>query len=66
MKKTTNLFLNEIQHSGVISTNYQWFLLTLMALSEKKTSSAKIGRLSAYTVECLRVIRDLFGISFEI
>ena len=37
-----------------------------MALSEKKTSSAKIGRLSAYTVECLRVIRDFFGISFEI
>ena len=60
------MFLNEVQSCGVISTNYQWFLLTLMALSEKKTSSAKIGRVSAFTVECLRVIRDLFGITFEI
>ena len=44
------MFLDEIRQSGVISTNYQWFLLTLMALSEKKTSAAKLGRLSAYTI----------------
>jgi len=37
-----------------------------MALSEKKTSSIKLGRLSPFTVECLRIIRDYFGIVFEI
>lgn len=37
-----------------------------MALSEKKTSSAKIGRVSPFTVECLRIMRDFFGITFEI
>lgn len=42
--------MDEIRYSGVISTNYQWFLLTLMSLSERKTSSAKIGRVSPYTV----------------
>lgn len=66
VSKSLNMFLDEIRQSGVISTNYQWFLLTLMAMSEKKTSSVKLGRLSAYTIECLRIIRDMFGIAFEI
>ena len=56
--------MDEIRQCGVISTNYQWFLLTLMAISEKKTSSIKLGRLSSYTVECLRIMRDVFGITF--
>ena len=37
-----------------------------MALSERKTSSAKIGRVSPFTVECLRVMKDMFGVGFEI
>lgn len=65
-EKTCNQFLDEIEHSGIFSTNYQWFLLTLMALSEKKTSSVKLGRISPYTVECLRIIKDFFGVIFEI
>ena len=59
-------FLDEIEHSGCISTNYQWFALTLMALSEKKTSSIKLGRVSPFTVECLRLMRDYMGVVFEI
>jgi RNA 3'-terminal phosphate cyclase-like protein len=58
--------LDEIENSGIVSTNYQWFLLTLMALSERKTSSVKLGRVSPFTVECLRVIKDFFGVIFEI
>lgn len=56
-KKAVNSLLDEIEHSGIISTNYAWMVLTAMALSEKKTSTVKLGRLSAFTVECLRVIR---------
>jgi RNA 3'-terminal phosphate cyclase-like protein len=58
--------LDEIRYCGVISTNFQWFLLTLMALSERKTSSAKIGRVSPFTIECLRIMKDFFGITFEV
>jgi len=58
--------LDEIEHSGIISTNYQWFILTLMALSERKTSSIKVGRVSPFTVECLRIIKDFLGVIFEI
>ena len=59
-------FLDEIEHSGCISTNYQWFILTLMALSEKKTSALKLGRVAPFTVECLRIMRDYMGVIFEI
>lgn len=58
--------MDEIKYCGVISTNYQWFILSLMALSEKKTSSVKLGRVSPFTIECLRIFRDFFGIAFEI
>jgi hypothetical protein len=37
-----------------------------MALSERKTSSIKLGRVSPFTVECLRILRDFFGVVFEI
>ena len=56
-KKAVSCLLDEIEHSGVISTNYAWLVLTAMALSEKKTSTIKLGRVSAFTVECVRVIR---------
>jgi RNA 3'-terminal phosphate cyclase-like protein len=63
---TVNAFLDEIEHAGVISTNYQWLLVTLMALSERKTSEVKLGRVSGFTVECLRVLREALGVVFEI
>jgi RNA 3'-terminal phosphate cyclase-like protein len=65
-EKVVNSFLDELQNAGVISTNYQWFALTLMALSEKKTSSIKLGRISPFTVECLRSLKDTLGVVFEI
>ena len=37
-----------------------------MCLSEKKTSEVKLGRVSPFTVECLRVMRNAFGVVFEI
>lgn len=37
-----------------------------MALSEKKTSSIKLGRISPFTVECLRSLKDTLGVVFEI
>jgi RNA 3'-terminal phosphate cyclase-like protein len=33
VKNCVNKFMDEIKYCGVISTNYQWFLLTLMAIS---------------------------------
>ncbi len=41
-------------------------ILLLMALSEKTISKVKIGRLTAYSVEIIRVIRDFLGVTFRI
>jgi RNA 3'-terminal phosphate cyclase-like protein len=58
--------LDEIQFGGVVSSNYQWFLLNLMACSERKTSNVKLGRVSSYTIGCLRHLKDFLGVIFEI
>ena len=58
--------LDEIKHSGVVDTSFQQFALLLMAFSEKKLSSINIGRLSTHTVETLRIIKTLLGVTFHI
>lgn len=62
----TSRLLDEIKYAGVVSTHHQWFLLTLMAFSERKTSQAKLGRVSPFTIECLRILKEFFGVIFEI
>lgn len=35
-------------------------------MSERNISCAKLGRISPYTVDNLRIIRDFFGVTFKI
>ena len=35
-------------------------------MSERNISSAKLGRISPYTIDNLRIIRDFFGVTFKI
>lgn len=37
-----------------------------MSMSERNISSAKLGRISPYTIDNLRIIRDFFGVTFKI
>lgn len=37
-----------------------------MACSERKTSEVKLGRVSSYTIGCLRHLKDFLGVIFEI
>lgn len=37
-----------------------------MALSEKKVSSVYLGRISPFTVDNLRIIKQFFGVAFKI
>lgn len=37
-----------------------------MSLAEKKISSVILGRISPFTVENLRIIREFFGVTFKI
>jgi RNA 3'-terminal phosphate cyclase-like protein len=38
----------------------------LMALSEKKVSRLRVGRITVQTIETLRILRDFLGVTFQI
>lgn len=65
-EKAALRLLDEIKQSGCVDTTNQQYALVLMALAEKKLSQVRIGRLSAHTIETLRIIRDLLGVTFHI
>lgn len=37
-----------------------------MAFSEKRVSKVRLGRISVHTIETLRIIRDVLGVTFSI
>lgn len=41
-------------------------MLLLMVLGPEDVSKIRLGKLSAYTMECLRLLRDFFGVTFKI
>jgi len=49
----------------VDTTNTSLFL-TLMALTERKISKVLLGRISAYSAETLRLLKNILGVSFAI
>lgn len=55
-----------MDQSGVVDSSSQWVALILMALSEKKISKIKLGRITPFTIETLRIIKELLGITFKI
>jgi hypothetical protein len=40
--------------------------LILMALTERKISKILLGRISAYTAETLRLLKDVLGVVFNL
>ena len=59
--------LDEIHHSSSrVSTSQAPLILTMMALSDSDNlSSIAIGRLSAFAVNLLRLIKLFFGVEFQ-
>jgi RNA 3'-terminal phosphate cyclase-like protein len=58
--------LDEIKQSGCVDTSNQQYALLLMACSEKRVSQLRLGRISVHTIETLRIVRDLLGVTFQI
>jgi RNA 3'-terminal phosphate cyclase-like protein len=65
-EKVSLRLLDEIHYSGCIDTSNQQYALILMALAEKRLSQVRLGRLSLHTIETLRHLRDLIGVTFQI
>ncbi|CAD8043470.1 unnamed protein product [Paramecium primaurelia] len=58
--------LDEIKNCGCFDTTQQQFALLMMAISQRKVSQIKLGRISTHTIETLRIIRSIFGVTFNI
>jgi RNA 3'-terminal phosphate cyclase-like protein len=58
--------LDEIRKGGCIDTNFQSLTLLWMLLTPEDVSRVRIGTLSQYTIESLRLFKQVFGVEFKV
>eukprot|EP01084_Bolivina_argentea_P056409 103245_1 len=60
------LLLQEINYGGTVDTCIQGIILLLMSLCTQDVSRVRLGRITKHTVNLLRLIKDILGITFKI
>ena len=55
----------EIAGGGCVDSNHQYLVLLLMVLA-RNVSRIRLGRLTEYTIEFLRLLKTMFGVKFKI
>eukprot|EP01135_Chromosphaera_perkinsii_P001440 Nk52_evm8s169 gene=Nk52_evmTU8s169 len=57
----------EVANGGCVSSNVQWMVLLWMVLCPEDVSRVRMGtKLTDYSVQMLRHIRDFFGVTFKV
>lgn len=56
--------LAEVSKRGCVDSMSQWVFLLLMLLSTDDVSRVRLGRLTPLAVDCLRLYREFFGVTF--
>lgn len=56
----------EVAAGGYCDSAHQSLVLFLMAVCPEDVSRVRLGQLTPYTVETLRIIKDFFGVVFKI
>lgn len=64
--RAANLLLEEIGKRGCVDTMSQWICLLMMILSPEDVSKIRLGKLSQFTIDCLRLYKEMFGIQFKV
>lgn len=62
----SKLLLQEISYGGTVDTSLQGIILIFMALCPEDVSRIRLGRISQHTVQILRLIRDMLGVTFKL
>ncbi|GAB4842281.1 hypothetical protein Ancab_012250 [Ancistrocladus abbreviatus] len=65
-EQTASVLLEEIEQGGVVDSTHQGLLFLLCALCPQDVSKIRVGRLSPYGIETLRLIRDFLAVKFDI
>ena len=58
--------LQQIREAGTLDAANQPLALTLMALGPEDVSRVRVGTLTPFSIEVLRLLRDFFGVTFQI
>eukprot|EP01122_Echinamoeba_exundans_P004771 TRINITY_DN15006_c0_g1_i1.p1 TRINITY_DN15006_c0_g1~~TRINITY_DN15006_c0_g1_i1.p1 ORF type:complete len:359 (+),score=42.26 TRINITY_DN15006_c0_g1_i1:16-1092(+) len=65
-KECSHHLLMEILRRGVVDSVSQSVAILFMALGPEDVSKIRVGKLTEYTMEFLRNIREFFGVTFKI
>ncbi|GAM27009.1 hypothetical protein SAMD00019534_101840 [Acytostelium subglobosum LB1] len=65
-ERTANFLLEEILNGGCIDSNNQSLALLFMVLCPEDISKVRLGKLTPYTIDFIRNIKEFFGVTFKI
>eukprot|EP01091_Cochliopodium_minus_P015712 TRINITY_DN5676_c0_g1_i1.p1 TRINITY_DN5676_c0_g1~~TRINITY_DN5676_c0_g1_i1.p1 ORF type:complete len:419 (-),score=89.89 TRINITY_DN5676_c0_g1_i1:28-1245(-) len=65
-KDVAKLMLQEISFNGCVDSSTQGVMLLWMVLSQESISKIRLGKLTPYTIKCLRNLKTFFGVTFKI
>mmetsp|Transcript_30632 Transcript_30632/g.66291 ORF Transcript_30632/g.66291 Transcript_30632/m.66291 type:complete len:176 (-) Transcript_30632:121-648(-) len=65
-QKAAALLLEEIRRGGCIDTGMQSLAFVLMSLGPEDVARVRVGTLSKYSIEALRLIKQMVGIEFKV
>ena len=60
------ILCEEVSLGGCVDSSNAWLFLSLMALTPEDVSRVRLGRLSPYSIQTLRQIKDFFGVVFNL
>jgi RNA 3'-terminal phosphate cyclase-like protein len=65
-KRGAALLLEEVRRGGCIDTTAQSLILLWMCLGPEDVARVRVGTLSHYTIESLRLFKKAFGVEFKV
>jgi len=65
-RDAARLLCTEIENGGFVDTANQATALLFMALGPEDVSRVRIGKISDYTIDFLRLLRDFFGVKMQV
>ncbi|KAL8160146.1 hypothetical protein V2J09_001683 [Rumex salicifolius] len=65
-EKTASFLLQELKEGGVVDSAHQGLLFVLCALCPEDISKVRVGKLSLYGIQALKLIRDFLNNTFAI
>ncbi|KAJ1736058.1 hypothetical protein LPJ61_000201 [Coemansia biformis] len=65
-RDAARMLLTEIERGGCFDSPHQWLALLLMVLGPEHAVKTRIGKLTPFSIQYLRDIRDFFNTTFKI